>query len=168
VWYDPQPGRRLRRILLNALTVLSLTLFVATVALWVRSYRTADQIWGGGYLVASERGAVYVSGMTLIPDPGYPLRESFDAGKLGVMEEDWGDNVRRVRPVRFIYRAGPPSAGLVIVADWFAALAFAALPGYRLARRVRRRERAGYYARCGYDLRATPERCPECGTATHQ
>ena len=50
--------KRLARILLNALTALSLLLFLATVVLWVRSYRMADQIWAGGHLVVSERGAV--------------------------------------------------------------------------------------------------------------
>jgi hypothetical protein len=75
---------RLGRILLNAFTALSLVLFIATVAIWVRSYSTCDQIWSGGYLVQSEFG-----GLCLVPvarDPDYPIRESFYAGTLGVME----------------------------------------------------------------------------------
>jgi hypothetical protein len=49
VWYDPSEGMRsLPRILLNALTALSLILFGATVAMWVRSYWCSD-CWAGPF-----------------------------------------------------------------------------------------------------------------------
>jgi hypothetical protein len=46
------------------------------------------------------------------------------------------------------------AAGLLVVPAWRGALVF----------KRRRRSRAGLCAACGYDLRATPGRCPECGT----
>jgi hypothetical protein len=141
---------------------LSLTLFAATVALWGRSYRTADQLWTGRYHVASELGGLYF--MPITRDPGYPIRGSFPAGSWGAMEREWGDHVHRLGPVRVIRRTGAAVPWLLIVPHWFAALSFAALPGYRLASRLRRRQPPGLCPSCGYDLRATPDRCPECGT----
>ena len=58
----------------------------------------------------------------------------------------------------------------VIVPYWSIALSTAVLPALSLIRRRRRRFRErraalGFCAHCGYDVRASRDRCPECGAA---
>jgi hypothetical protein len=51
--------------------------------------------------------------------------------------------------------------------EWPLVIGFACLPGGVLMSGVfrnRRNRKPGHCVRCGYDLRATPDRCPECGT----
>ena len=54
----------------------------------------------------------------------------------------------------------------IVLPSWFLTLLFGALPAmaaYRYIRGLRRRGE-GMCKVCGYDLRATTDRCPECGT----
>ena len=154
--------RRLARILINAVTALSAVLALATAGLWVRSYSTCDRIWTSNCAFSSELGGLYFTPIGREPDQ--PFRDCYPAGsgELGLMEQEWSDGVRRLRPMR-ILRTNL-LGWLFVVPHWFAALTFAVLPAYRLAQRVRRRQPPGHCPDCGYDLRATPERCPECGT----
>ena len=61
------------------------------------------------------------------------------------------------------------STNAVVAAPfWPLAMLLAALPAVWLRRRIGsmvRARRPDLCRRCGYDLRATPGRCPECGTA---
>jgi hypothetical protein len=47
-------------------------------------------------------------------------------------------------------------AAIVLIPFWF--------PTALRAEKSAKRRRKGRCTRCGYDLRATPQRCPECGT----
>jgi hypothetical protein len=172
VRYNPAIVKRLRRILLNSAAALSLLLCLAAAGDWVGSYRyywnllyTADSSTN----IYSDTGAIYFLRVVVpISVPGL----YFD--RFGQTEDPWAnvpereaDTVpQRWKPVRFIQQRGGPSfwRGLVIP-HWVFITFFAGLPllRFRAWRRHRRRAKAGTCAKCGYDLRATPQRCPECG-----
>ena len=59
----------------------------------------------------------------------------------------------------------------VIIPLWFITALAGVLPAVRLRRalrrrRIRRANAAGTCSVCGYDLRASPDRCPECGAVS--
>jgi hypothetical protein len=67
-------------------------------------------------------------------------------------------------------RYGGKPVRTLVIPYWFPTFAGGLLPAVRArrigrARAKDRRLRAGLCVRCGYDLRATTGRCPECGTA---
>jgi hypothetical protein len=175
--------RRLVRILQHGAAALSLLLCVATVALWVRSYWVSDAIhwWHPTrrvyYSVASARGRVACQSdeprdARLATGPYRPGHAGYDT--IPLPNEDWEDgwgvpfDARRTFMgfgyVRATRGLGRLSTQMGIVPMWFVTL-LTALPPAVHAFRLRRHRRAkGVCLRCGYDLRATPDRCPECGT----
>lgn len=209
--------RRLRRIIFNTLSILSLLLCVGTSVLWARSHKTYDQIrftdWQGRlWVIESGNGKMLFGTMRQ-----WPVHESITWQTVNTEREPdglaifsngaadatcysrgtsninayispwWSQGVGRA----YFRRDGvPPQPG-----DWTGwytttvilpttplayfqrvvfhgaiTLVMASPPllwiAINVASAVIRRNRLlriGICSSCGYDLRATPDRCPECG-----
>jgi hypothetical protein len=156
--------RRLLRILLNVATALSLLLCILTVVLWVRSY------WY--FTIVDRMTARYEGRAVALFNGEVALREPYHykwpRGWYFFDERRDFDEGRMYSVMVFpgIWRGSRPGVDQWVSIDMaYPFGAFAALPLVRLARfwRRRRRVRSGGCPDCGYDLRATPDRCPECG-----
>jgi hypothetical protein len=66
---------------------------------------------------------------------------------------------------QFCYE-NPPGLWRIVFPHWLLALIMAISPAAWIlrVRRQCRLIRSGHCQKCGYDLRASTERCPECGT----
>jgi hypothetical protein len=166
--------RRTLEILFNGMAALSLVLCAATVVLWVWSYwarlgvaATAPQLHcdlgvtrGEVYMLLDHKNDQWPAAVNWKWQNGPPI--------------DMLLNLARYGP-----QAHPPVAGFFL-ARWsgmristavpmpFVVAPLALLPYAAMARHMRRRRRLrrsaeGRCLACGYDLRATPGRCPECG-----
>ena len=173
----------MKRRLLDLLTALSLLLCVAVCVLWVRSYQRRDifgWVWAGGGPGAAEpflRGGrtVFVAQAVMLQSSSGVLRGNyynparattlgpFQAGDRPILLE--AISGRRMFSAGF-YASRGTEVHEILIPHWCGALVSAALPAVWLAWRWReyRRRPAGLCSSCGYDLRATPGRCPECGT----
>ncbi len=67
--------------------------------------------------------------------------------------------------IYFNYLVGPMKTYGIVIPHYSVVVAGLFSPGIAIVfhLRVRRRSMKGLCPACGYDLRATPERCPECG-----
>lgn len=164
----------MKRRVFTILSAVSLLMFVAVCVLWVRSYWVKDNLtWvrpDKGWIVASGRGLLVVNFLWFrdVPArPRPPWRFEWERQSASSWQRPAGGVVRRIG---FGYDdTGPPAPGWRggFVPHWLVAAAFAALPAawFIRWRRQRRGARCGLCPCCGYDLRATRDRCPECGRA---
>jgi hypothetical protein len=175
------------RKLSNLATAFSLFVLCAVTVLWVRGYWTADLVgvteqvptpasrvvWSANGQIVYRLLASPAGSSAVYQSPGWVFGH---APSTEVHSVEFGPNVYRFLGVSFsdnTWNRGPrdPLNGerqvLLRVPFWLVWIAAAALAIALLASRWHRRRvehLAGVCAACGYDLRATPERCPECGT----
>ena len=140
------------------------------------SHRTVSAQWTLGQIrLTRGEHTVYFPRDYFPPSHEQPAEPLWSRGRLGRGHVGWGrvEGPTLWNRLGFCrYRSGSGASfydateeGITIPA-WLVALPFLIPPllWANTVRRGRRRRRAGYCVRCGYDLRATPERCPECGT----
>lgn len=172
------------RRLLAVLSVPSLILCVGTVGLWVRSYYVVDHLCYGsrrnhciGVLLG--RGVIQAD---LISN-GWGSGWGYERGKIGdsnflPIDVDFiqpqgqlGFETGSVSTPVFGLSIGPdttPRPNLfcrfIVFPHWWLVAVTAVLPLFWLRQRLRGNPSVGgaVCPSCAYDLRATPNRCPEC------
>jgi hypothetical protein len=180
----------LSRWVFNGIAALCLILCVGTAFLWISSHFRQDDFvaaWikekdakmaADSLFFHSTRGSVGVFfwRRDIPPEQIQFWRDSW--------KQSWHCAFRSFKPIEhLIYNTPPlgfnfmgfdiggkntPAGALwaVDAPDWSLVIIFGALGICRVAPELKRRIRvkSGRCAVCGYDLRATPDRCPECGT----
>jgi hypothetical protein len=173
--------RRAALILFHVAAALSLLLCVAAIALWAWGHWA--EVWVARTTPLS-RQALTVSRGELRMAASHMLNalDRHPDSMLGWRFRTYPDSDLLADVPKLYPNARPPMAGsfvthlerdgfeatLILLPMAFVVPLFAIMPLAAGARHVRRRHRAGRLRAgrciaCGYDLRATPERCPECG-----
>jgi hypothetical protein len=168
--------------LFTLLSTLSLLLFLTTAALWLRSYWSQEKLtWvtqNGYRSIWTAHGSLelgfFQSQNSYKPTETYAPRYSRDRADppingLIFLEFDPPVTFNDWQHAGFALHQVHNGSRLHVIAFapfWSLALLTLLLPLAWAITRLRNhhREQSGLCPTCGYDLRATPTRCPECGT----
>jgi hypothetical protein len=146
---------RVKLAIFNALAAVSLLLFCATVAMWVRSHSVHDHFpVTGQWEFNSEDSAFSIAQWEVPTLNPLDIRMYRQAGMPAPTTASLAKFKFMVRGERFYY---------VTPAMWFGVLPFFWLLKKAIERQFKL-DSGRWCRKCGYDLRATPGRCPECGT----
>jgi len=176
------------RRLFNLATGASILLTIGVGVLWWQSYARSDKLsWSGDRAYSSLRSAQGRAVLYLY-HADFPIRHnddnrgmqyarelaaSPDLEMLGILLLCSDSSVRTVHwnHGNFAWSHRRSNRDLIVTAVapfWSLGCATCMFPlawtGVRVHRRYRRGKTDGHCRTCGYDLRATPDRCPECGT----
>jgi hypothetical protein len=168
----------MKRHLLTLNSVVSLLLCIVAAELWIRSHFIRDFLTLGFVVgechVTSSRSHFYLvissSGDSKCvcrletehvawAEPGFEYPPGgVHGGGFAYERAQYIPLARNAKPIGYL---------TLMMPHWFLVALFAIAPSIELRRRIkasRRRSGFGICRKCGYDLRATPDRCPECGT----
>jgi hypothetical protein len=170
----------MNRRLFNVLAVISLFFFVAIATIYVLSFARYDSLWMQRWSPEDHEmnlfGCFVGNGRIFLIHEYWPSQQPkapATVAKLG-----WHNEMGRPKDQRNMItdEAGPGFGWWRILRSnnttemwirlWPVIPLTAALPCiwfWRFNDR-RRQIKLGHCCNCGYDLRATPDRCPECGT----
>lgn len=181
--------KRALRCLFNVCVAISFALCVTMTVLAMTGYGLRYETYGWASYSIAGRYYTLVGLMTLDHSIGISgMRQTWAADECGPLSYEPGwtklggvlsaadryGNQTFWQSLGFdAYRSPPtgsyPTSGWgILVPNWFCALIFGVLPLWLVRRCAREfkasRRRCNHLCdTCGYDLRATPERCPECG-----
>jgi hypothetical protein len=166
---------RVKHRIFNAAIVLSLLLCMATAIEWHRSERGYEHLFHTNRAGTSARVEIYHGAFDLALGPGSPQTYFRDGWYCGSLSDDSIATPQTVFPAAPSFRLVHcqirtfnirGSGWDILFPMWLACAIFATLPISWAIRMIfrSRRNRSGHCQSCGYDLRATPDRCPECGT----
>lgn len=164
------PPMLFRRRLLGALSVLSLVLGGIIVVLWVRSYRSSDMIYKSNGEI--DTGVVTARGLIMFWRWERPQNPPYSPSRWKYLAENPAEDFAGYLSVRgvtmhagFGYGSGTsaiPEHDLVLPM-WLVAVVLLVC-GLSWGRRFNHYAHPpGLCPACGYDTRATPGRCSECG-----